>query len=495
MAARKFNPAAHPRDRYGRFTKSRTVKATPKDKAAAKAVADGFNPQQPSRGERQAYLRKIAGSDSSTQAFADVTEANKALRADKDAPGAAALEQTMVALPDDVLLSRRVPLSAFGATDPQALVGMKVRDAGFAPTQLGTVRAVEGQVRMRIAAPAGTRAAINPDTGEVVLDRDTEMVVARVEANPAGGVDMYLTVLPKTSKLPTPKPDGVHPAKQGAKSDGPDLKGQPDGGDTVRADLMKLKVPELQAQMRERGLKPGRLRKSQLVDALVADETGDEATPAGEAPPVPERPYADRISAAVTGDAALESVPLSLTRADTHARAGSRKGLSVEARNALLDYQGNTYSIINGKLRGTPGPAQNHPFADEWIADLDKAMEASPLPGDVVAYRGVRNARRMFGDRLDADLTGMQWREDAYLSTSTSQDVTDGFVRGTDGVRMRLLVPAGVGAVQVSDRVDAAGHADEAEILLERGRTLRVVGDRGVDADGVRDLDVEVVPA
>jgi hypothetical protein len=89
----------------------------------------------------------------------------------------------------------------------------------------------------------------------------------------------------------------------------------------------------------------------------------------------------------------------------------------------------------------------------------------------------------------------MQWREDAYLSTSASQAVTDGFVRGTDGVRMRLLVPAGVGAVQVSDTIDAAGHIDEAEILLERGRTLRVVADRGFDTDGVRDLDVEVVPA
>ncbi len=251
--ARKFDPSKHPRDRFGRFTKSRTVKASAKDKAAARQVAEAFKPASPGpgAGSRRTYLQQVGGGTR----LDGLPDANRALRAGKDSPAADEVGKAMVDLPDDILLSRQVPRSAFGSTEPEALAGMKVRDAGFAPAQLGTVQAVDGQVRMHIAVPAGTRAAVSPDTGEVVLDRDTEMVVAKVAANAAGGHDMWLTVLPKADA---------------ATADA----GVPDDGG--RSELMKLRVPQLQARMRERGLKPGKLRKSQMVDALVADETGGE---------------------------------------------------------------------------------------------------------------------------------------------------------------------------------------------------------------------------
>ncbi len=473
--ARTFDPARHPRDKRGRFTKSRTVKASAKDKQAARLVADAFRPVQAA--DRSGYLRKVAGDDRAGEVFGQVGDANRELRTGRGSAAADALDQAMIDLPDDVLLSRRVPLSAFGSTDPASLQGMKVRDAGFAPAQLGTVQAGTGQVRMHIAVPAGTRAAVDPDTGEVILDRDTEMVVARVE-EVGGGHDMWLTVLPKVG------------AKQGTSS--PDTA---EGADKVRADLMKLKVPELQAQMRERGLKPGRLRKTQLIDALIADETGGEQEP--ETPPAGDdlpASFDDRLAVAAVGDAALHSAPLSLTREDTHARTGNRAGLTAQSREALLDYQGYSFMQINGALRGTlDKDAPNWGHVQEQIGALDAAMNDSRLPADVVTYRGVRYGRRIFGDRINGDLTGMRWREDAYLSTSTELSVPAGFTRGTVGVQMRILVPAGVSAVQVSERVDGDGHDDEAELLIARGQTLQVVADRGVDADGVRVLDVEVI--
>lgn len=470
--AGKFNAVQHPRDRFGRFTKSRTVKATPKDRAAAKTAAEGFTPKQVGA-DRKAYLQSIA-QDGTAGGLAQVADVNKELRAGKDSPSAAGLERSMVDLPDDVLLSRRVPLSAFGATDPVSLTGMKVRDAGFAPTQLGTVKAADGQVRMRIAAPAGTRAAVNPATGEVILDRDTEMVVARVEKSPAGGHDMYLTVLPKAGTKPQPAGE---PQTEPA--------GTADSAKTVRGDLMKLKVAELQAQMRERGLKPGKLRKSQLVDALVGDETGHEpATPT----------YDDRVTAAVADRAALTSVPFSLVRPETHARLGNRKGLSVESRDALIAYREHDYARINGQLRdaGQGLDPVNDPEADQWIQQIDTAMTASPLPGDVVTWRGLRTGRGIFGERLEGDLTGMEWREDAYVSSSADRDIAEGFA-GSRGVLMRVLTPAGVGAVQVSGMGDDAGHENEAEILIEHGVGVRVVADRGIDANRIRHLDVEVL--
>jgi hypothetical protein len=304
-----FDELKHPRDKHGRFTKSRTVKASAKDRASAKAIASAFTPSKDAEGAGgKAYLEKISGGQG--QDLGGLPGVNTALRAgDENAPGVAGFDQATVALPDDVLLSRLVPGSAFGSTDPQALEGMKVRDAGFAPAQLGTIPATQGAVRMHMAVPAGTKAVVNPATGEVVLDRDTEMVVAKVQPNSAGGHDMYLTVLPKVgaksdsktsgptpvknvdkggAPTGTPKPNGTAKATpdgtptQHAKAVNADV---PPGGDQVRADLMKLKVADLQSQMRERGLKPARLRKSQLVDALVADEMGHDNTAGGKPTP------------------------------------------------------------------------------------------------------------------------------------------------------------------------------------------------------------------
>ena len=67
----------------------------------------------------------------------------------------------------------------------QSLAGMKVRDAGFSATQLDPAPS-DRDVHLFIAAPAGARAVVNGDTGEVYLDRDSEMVVTHVEQNSAG---------------------------------------------------------------------------------------------------------------------------------------------------------------------------------------------------------------------------------------------------------------------------------------------------------------------
>jgi hypothetical protein len=60
---------------------------------------------------------------------------------------------------------------------------------------------------------------------------------------------------------------------------------------------------------------------------------------------------------------------------------------------------------------------------------------------------------------------------------------------------MRLLVPAGVGAIEISGPRDPDTLEGESEVLLQRGLRMRVVADHGVDARGVRQLDVEVIPA
>ncbi len=599
---RKFNPAQHPRDKRGRFTKSRTVKASAGDRKAARQVADRFSPAA-SGSDPQARKAYLAGLGQKAD-LSGLGAANQALRGGKDSPDADRLDKAMVDLPDDLLLSRAVPSSAFGSTDPTALQGMKVRDAGFAPAQLGTVQAADGQVRMHIATPAGTRAAVNPETGEVVLDRDTEMVVAKVATNDAGGHDMWLTVLPKTSKTsggepPTPAgkaltglvspadatadinvpaiteklragetpaevdrlDEAMTPLPQATKMNlrvpvdyfGPDpaaaagrtvdepgyLMGTPHTGheqawitrkdslvldvsvpagtpviegDSVntlivgrdvrlrvtrvrqpddgggfevfaeivpvgsgepsafdRAALMKLKAPVLRQQMRDRGLKPGRLRKSQMVDALVADETGAE----------PEPSPGDELDEDATARAVLAAAPLGLGRDDGG-------GLTAAQADAVTEYQSSFFYAINGQLRRDEVDPLVRPIVDA----MDSAMALSKLTADVQVWRGIAEPGKVFGDRVDGDMTGLSWREDGYVSTSASSKVGRDFTyegAGSGPTLMRVSVPRGVGAVQVS------GLYGQAELVLDRGHAFTVTADHGVTA-GIRRLDVEVTP-
>jgi hypothetical protein len=339
----KFDALKHPRDKRGRFTKSRTVLASAKDKKAVKEITAGFTPAK--TGDGKAYAGKIAdpGHQSVASDFAlDAKAINEDLRAGHaDAAGVKPMDDAMRPLPDDVVLHRSVPATAFGSIDPQSLQGMKVRDAGFSPTQIDAPQTSDGDVHMFIAAQKGSRAVVNAETGEVYLDRDSEMVVSRVEKNSAGGHDMYMTVLPKAdakggSSKPEPatvteprksapetKPAKPEPAGPKTPSPEPD---KPAGGDEFRASLMKQTVADLQTQMRERGLKPGKKRKSELVDALVADEMGHTDKPSAKPDAKPAaKPAAPKPAPKPTVEASAEDKVLQAIH-DVHNGDGSKPG-------------------------------------------------------------------------------------------------------------------------------------------------------------------------
>jgi hypothetical protein len=207
------------------------------------------------------------------------------------------------------------------------------------------------------------------------------------------------------------------------------------------------------------------------------------AAPASVPAPAPRVPtYTERIAAAATGQQALDAPALGVSRRP-------RPEEHADSLRAVNTYTGQEYNAINAHLRGTRMPF-GYDAADVTpvIGRIDQAMAASTLTQDVAVHRGVSDASRMFGDRLNGDLTGLEWREDAYVSTTARDAKAAGFARGGSApVIMRILVPAGTQAVE------ASGMQLEAEILLARGTRLRVVADRGRDPQGVRHIDVEVV--
>jgi hypothetical protein len=163
---------------------------------------------------------------------------------------------------------------------------------------------------------------------------------------------------------------------------------------------------------------------------------------------------------------------------------------SVEA---LAWYASHGYRHVNDGLRndthiGSPDAGTIHA--------IDEAMNVSKLTRPVVVHRGVQSVA-VFGQGDRADLTGVEFVERAYSSTTADPVVADEFYGDGGGAILNILVPAGVGGIQLSrfgPKPPPGGYrpdSEEAELLIDRDLTYRIVGDRIVD--GRRHLDAEIV--
>lgn len=438
-----FNPALHPRGPNGRFTRSYARQMSALDGVKAKKAKSGFKAKVLKGAEdARNYLRGLSGVKSGKNSGSGIKQhidsgalgrANETLRAGKTGPEVQVIDKEMRPLPDGLDLYRSVPQKKFGNVDPKSLDGMLVSDAGYFPTTVAPTKSAPGNVQLHVQAPAGTKAAVDPDSGQVVLGHGVEMAVDSVDVTPDGGTRVNLVALPgegdSTPAEPTPTPVAAPSAPEPAPA-------------------------------------------------------GDTPAPPTTTPATPAPSFGQRLTAAASGDDAFASTPVNLLNPDN--------GLTPEQFEAVDDYRDIFYTGVNGALRG----GATNDEIQQRIEHLDAAMAASPLTSDIVTYRGIMNASHMFGDRLDGDLTGMEWDEQAYASTSTDPAMADEFATGSSdtsrSVVMRVLVPAGTGGMTLSDsNQEAVGYYPESEVLLQRGLRMRVVADNG----GVpRQIDVEVVP-
>lgn len=162
-----------------------------------------------------------------------------------------------------------------------------------------------------------------------------------------------------------------------------------------------------------------------------------------------------------------------------------------EVRQAIQDYSGGGSYAANDALRRAGGHVDQ---VTDWrargvIQGMDRALEGAELDRDVVVVRGVTDLALTFGGR--EPVAGMEWVDHGYVSTSaqfSASDMFTGVEYGiTGGAEMRILVPRGTRAIS-SNLLPY-----DSEIVLDRGLTFRVVRDNGVNFDGVRQLDVEIV--
>lgn len=183
-----------------------------------------------------------------------------------------------------------------------------------------------------------------------------------------------------------------------------------------------------------------------------------------------------------TNREALKAAPLDMN--SDKLNVNGLPGIDAE-RDEIQAYKGVKYSNINEYLRQGSGS-----FFRETVEKIDSAIGKSKLTSDVAVYRGIKNPERLFGDRMKDDLTGMEWLDEAYFSTSADKRVADDFAKG-GGMVMRVTVRKGAPMLRLSEMGAKPDATHEAELLGGRGWKISVTGDRGA-INGIRVIDVEV---
>jgi hypothetical protein len=201
------------------------------------------------------------------------------------------------------------------------------------------------------------------------------------------------------------------------------------------------------------------------------------------------RPKAD--ASAVTAGAKTRGA--ALAAAPRYVEADDARKVDRAGAAALERYRGKAFTDINRELRAGAPSAATARTAEQ----IDRVMVESRLTDPVVLHRGIGDVGRVFGEAAKRKLTGAEWVDSSFQSTTTDPDVADRFrINEGEGrnttARIVTRVPAGVGAVQLSD------ERYEAELLLQRGLRMRVVSDTGPWRRGQknpRTIEVEVILA
>lgn len=177
--------------------------------------------------------------------------------------------------------------------------------------------------------------------------------------------------------------------------------------------------------------------------------------------------------------------PAGVTWAQKHF---DEKRYTPTQRKWLKSYTGSAYSSWNDHLRSTKGkPTQ---YADAF-AQIDKAMEAQPIPEDVILHRGtVADGFTLNGQPVGAgsDLTqlvGSVQVDWGYMSTSVGNTAAFSHMP----VQLKIRAPAGTPGSYVQM---FSNYSTERELILARGTHMYV--HNAYKKGGTWFVEVEVVP-
>ena len=340
-----------------------------------------------------------------------------------------------------------------------------------------------------------TRTAIQP--GAHVIPWDNIKALTKRDHDAAlriGGNDSHVIRLedPSPRPLPDTAPRKRAPAKKAAPTAEPDA---PDAD----ADIRSLD-PEAARRVRKS------TKGATIGDVVLGPTQAEVALGLSDAPLIFGRDYGDHPLAGADGVITHRGSRLpegfTGTRAEIYAgRFAQRPGLSPEENRALdLYVLSSVADPLNSSLRSgntTHGTVktnvQGNPTVDldEVASNLDAAIAAGELAEDTNLYRGSLMRPVDVGKLQPGAITA----ESGYLSTSTDRQSGHEIIgwrrekgaAGSSPVLFKIRAPAGTHA--------AVGHVEENEVLLGRGRQMRVVDVlRPTRKGDVRVVTVEPLP-
>jgi hypothetical protein len=275
---------------------------------------------------------------------------------------------------------------------------------------------------------------------------------------------------------------------------------------TESVDRVKAITPaKIRAIVRQNGM-PADLadtliaRRADLLDQLKREFAAAPSARVSATIKAARTKYDAELAAGKTKQAALDAAPLRMTGDVVSGTtfvgsAWSQLGRNLNAvKDALRRYRGTQYRAINNVLRGKSGITDPSALTNikRYITEIERALKASKLTDDVVVWRGVSTGESVFGPHANwpADLTGSEWTDPAFFSTSVDRGKAEDFA---GRVLMRFVFPKGTPAIQLS------GYEYEAELMIGAGYRFRVIRDHGQGrgkggATIDRVLDVEVLP-
>lgn len=179
---------------------------------------------------------------------------------------------------------------------------------------------------------------------------------------------------------------------------------------------------------------------------------------------------ADRVKTVKAGMQGPSPAPALLTAAPTAAQ--------VEAVHAYTGRGEISFWDLNNKLRRQLPLSSEE---SEVVAQINDLAAATPAARDYVVVRGGARFDRLFGDYgMTNDLTGKNFTDRSFASTTTDTAIMRSFARGTHKWEMEIQVPAGTPIVRVPS-VLGEDHemAFQQEHLLPPGTRYRITGDSG----------------
>lgn len=236
-------------------------------------------------------------------------------------------------------------------------------------------------------------------------------------------------------------------------------------------------------------------------DDAPSKSTTPKSKPAATSGPMTPDQFNKKVSGALTGKAALSDGLTYSNVQELGAAYEKNRSESDPPTNRMLGgfsmYEGGMSEEINRDLRS--GDTSDD-MTNRITNYMDAGFKQSKTESDIVVYRGIMDANSTFGSdwSSDGDNTGLEWQDNAYMSTSSNRTVAESFAKDltSTGVVMRVLVPKGTPAI-ATDNPSSQSIANRQDgILVDKKRRMRVVRDymdRESFGREMRMIDVEVI--